>query len=40
MKNQILYDPCPSIWELIKAAVKTGVKLIKTKFNKIWNNCQ
>ena len=38
MKNQILYDPCPSIWELIKAAVKTGVDYIKTKFNKLWFN--
>ena len=38
MKNQILYDPCPSIWELIKATVKVGMDYIKTKIKKIWNN--
>ena len=38
MKNNIIIDPCPSIWELIKAAVKVGVDYIKAKIKKIWNN--
>ena len=40
MNNKILYDPFPSCWELIKAAVKVGVDYIKTKIKKLWNNYQ
>ena len=38
MKNNIIIDPIPSCWELIKATVKVGVDYIKTKIKKIWNN--
>ena len=37
MNNQILYDPCPPIWIVLKEVVKTGVKIVKTKIKKIWN---
>ena len=37
MKKQILYDPCPPIWIVLKEVIKTGVKIVKTKIKKIWN---
>ena len=38
MKNNIILDPCPPIWEPVKEVVKTCVKIVKTKIKKIWKN--
>lgn len=38
MKSIILTDPCPQTWVLVKEAVKTCVKIVKTKIKKIWKN--
>ena len=40
MKNNILIDPFPQTWVLLKEAVKTCVKIVKAKIKKIWNNYQ
>ena len=40
MKHQILYDPCPPIWIVLKEVVKTCVIIVKAKIKKIWNNYQ
>ena len=40
MKNNILIDPFPQTWVLLKEVIKTGVKIVKTKIKKIWNNYQ
>lgn len=40
MKNNILIDPFPQTWVLLKEVVKTYVKIVKAKIKKIWNNCQ
>ena len=36
MNNQILYDPCPPTWIVLKVVIKTCVKNIKAKIKKIW----
>ena len=40
MKNNILIDPFPQTWVLLKEVIKTGVKIVKTKIKKLWNNYQ
>ncbi len=37
MKNNILIDPFPQTWMVVKEVIKTGVKIVKTKIKKIWN---
>jgi hypothetical protein len=38
MKNNILIDPFPQTWVLLKEVVKTCVKIVKAKIKKIWKN--
>ena len=38
MKNNILIDPFPQTWVLLKEVVKTCVKIVKTKIKRIWKN--
>ena len=40
MKYNILIDPFPQTWVLLKEVVKTCVEIVKAKIKKIWNNCQ
>ena len=36
MKNIILTDPCTPVWVLVKEVVKTYVKIVKDRLEKIW----
>ena len=36
MKNNILIDPFPQTWVLLKEVVKTYVKIVKDRLEKIW----
>ena len=38
MKNNIILDPFPQTWVLVKEAVKTCVKNVKAKIKKLWKN--
>ena len=40
MKNNIILDPFPQTWVLVKAAIKACIEYVNSKIKKIWNNYQ
>ena len=36
MNNNIILDPFPQTWVLLKEVVKTCVKIVKDRLEKIW----